>query len=570
MKRSLLSLVSLLVVTVMVAAPRTPEQALASARRFMQRQSSAQNFHAPANYSFSIAARSDAYFAVNTGNGFVIVSADDRLSEVLGWSDNGTFDPDNLPPAFSYYLGVYDKELEMVDVSEFSSSPHVASSPQQGTEDVYSDACSPLVSTLWGQGMPYNSYCPESSDSERCPTGCGATAMAQIMKYWEYPVSGTGSHSYSWKCTDCASGYNDEEQTLFADFNTTYDWTNMLNTYPSNNYTSTEAEAVAKLLYHCGVSVEMNYGYMTSYSNTGDIAQAICKYFGYGKDISIWEKSFLSMDTLKQRVHDELAAGRPLIVRGADPETGGHFFICDGFTRTGYFHFNWGWYGTCDGFYAITALNPSMYGQRYHYNDGLQFIGNIHPDPESTTQPMYGMGLDSLSFTPKTGTKDSIFTATAIQLRYKGIVESDCQVGVGLYDLNGNELQIIYSINASFEGHGWGWNSFYFWFRLPSPLADGTYVIDYAYLPNGSESASWTRVSHSTFSNGPIVITVSGESVTMQTPSAVERVTATLFNYDLPYEVYTLGGLRIDEKVSSLSSGAYILRQGNNVIKIVK
>ena len=224
-------------------------------------------------------------------------------------------------------------------------------------------AVSPLLSTTWNQTQYYNNLCPYNSYlGERTVTGCVATAMAQVMKYWNHPATGHGSHSYA------HSYYG----TLSANFGTTtYAWTSMPAQLTSSS-TTAQRTAVATLMYHVGVAMEMNYDVAANggsgalaYSN-GDpfepsAENALRTYFKYKsslRQVSIDDYSNADWSAL---LMSELNASRPILYSGRD-STGGHCFVCDGYDNGGQFHINWGWGGWCDGYYAIGSLNPSSGG----------------------------------------------------------------------------------------------------------------------------------------------------------------------------------------------------------------
>jgi hypothetical protein len=221
-----------------------------------------------------------------------------------------------------------------------------------------STAVSPLVQTKWDQSPYYNNLCPyDNSKGERTVTGCVATAMAQVMNYWEYPKKGTGFHSYN----------HSKYGTLNANFgSTTYDWANMPNELTSSSST-VQKNAVATLMYHCGVSVDMDYN-VSSEGGSGAYVissrspvthcteYALKTYFGYKTSIQGVQKADYTTTNWKNLLKAELDASRPIVYAGFGD--GGHCFVCDGYDNNDYFHFNWGWGGLYDGYFALNALIP--------------------------------------------------------------------------------------------------------------------------------------------------------------------------------------------------------------------
>ena len=352
-----------------LAAARTPQEAINIASDFI---SKADIRRAPAKDQSAqpkIAKSSSSYFAVNTGDSYVVVAADDRLPEVLGYSDNGSFDPNNMSPALQYWLECYDEQLAALD-NESAAQPRRATAVVQ-----------PLLKSQWSQSDPYYRQTPtyDAKGYYHCVTGCVATAMAQVMYYHKYPTKGKSSHSYSWVCDDPVG----QSATLSANFgNTTYDWANMTDTYKFQSYTTTQANAVATLMYHCGVSVDMNYGQNGSGAQTQKVPAALKNYFGYDANYQRIRKDMYSPDSLNSIIAAELKAKRPVLVSGSNDQ-GGHAFVCDGSDGSGYFHINWGWAGSNDGYYLLSLLTPSgkqgTGGTDKGYNKNTAFYIGLQP-----------------------------------------------------------------------------------------------------------------------------------------------------------------------------------------------
>ena len=351
-----------------------------------------------------------AFYVFNTQDGFVIVSADDCTTPILGYSNEGHFDMENIPIQLQEYLQGFVDQIEYGIENHVQADKRTAEQWErvrtngQLTNNRTDEVVEPLLTTKWDQGWPYNDLCPDGA-----VTGCMATAMAQIMKYWEWPLHGTSEHSYEWN-----------GQTLSANFGeTTYDWDNMLDKYYYNNteYTQEQIEAISTLMYHCGVAVNMQYSANGSGAYDVDAFYALMGYFNYSDEMN-YEGSLYFIDvTWKAKLKDCLDLRRPIFYSGqptqGSPNDKGHAFVCDGYDSNELFHFNWGWGGNCDGYFAIGALNP--YGSEYSYSNLAIF--NIHPQGETTyyainvsTDPVEG-GVVSGSGTYAHG--DSI-TLTAI------------------------------------------------------------------------------------------------------------------------------------------------------------
>ena len=303
------------------------------------------------------------FYVFNGERGFVIIAADDRVQPVLGYSFEGTFQTDMAESTLEW-LQAYDQEIQAVKDARIEASEEVKAAWVSLREDGTLPVCNrsevyPLVYTRWRQRSPYNMYCPDD-----CVTGCVAVAMAQLMKYWECPARGTGSHSY----------YHDTYGMLSANFGATeYDWDNMPVTVDDNS-SAEEKEAVATLLYHCGVSVDMNYSPDASSTPSTKVVEAMPSYFNYASSMSMVYKSDYTDNQWKQLLKSELDALRPMYYAGQSRAA--HAFICDGYDAYDLFHFNWGWGGANDGYYAIGALNPTGYGE---YNKWNYAIIDIKP-----------------------------------------------------------------------------------------------------------------------------------------------------------------------------------------------
>ncbi|MBR6492205.1 MAG: C10 family peptidase, partial [Bacteroidales bacterium] len=285
------------------------------------------------------------FYIFKNDEGFVIVSADDRTIPILAYSTEGTFETESIPENLAYWLSGYEQAIQAIIDEQAEPSEEIVRQWQEmleGNLPQHKDVVIPeLLSTKWDQDEPYNNLCPSGT-----VTGCVATAMAQIMKHWENPVHGTGSHSY----------YHPTYGTLSANFgNTTYDWDNMPATV---TVASPEAEqlAVATLMFHCGVSVNMMYGTSASSAYSEDVPYALESYFGYTTS-GILYKSNYSNSAWISLLKNELDAYRPIYYCGSGIY-GGHAFVCDGYDSDNKFHFNWGWSGNANGYYAIGNLNP--------------------------------------------------------------------------------------------------------------------------------------------------------------------------------------------------------------------
>ncbi len=302
------------------------------------------------------------FYVFNVGDhGFVMVSADDVYRPIVGYSDEGTFDADNINPELAYMLGelISGRSGKVLG----TPAPLVAAewdmvmnrgtllSLNGGRGVPY------LVQTKWDQGSPYNYYCPTGAGGPggRCYAGCVATAMSQIMKFWNFPAKGTGSHSYN------CPGHGQQS----ANFGVTdYDWDNMPEQI-RNSSPQVEIDAIATLMYHCGVSVDMMYAPDGSGSYSYLVPGAISSYFSYTNQSELRSRDNYSYDNWASMLKESFDMGWPLYYNGQSPE-GGHAFVCDGYNDANLFHFNWGWSGSGDGWFDFDQID-------YNSSDGAVF-----------------------------------------------------------------------------------------------------------------------------------------------------------------------------------------------------
>lgn len=329
-------------------------------------------------YTFSAKNETAFYVFDVDDNGFVIVSADDMFRPIVGYGKGETFDTTN--PEMMFYLNALasGRSLDRNKVSDVKVMDEWESLRKYGRLLSYNrgKVVDYLVQTKWNQNpAPYNSMCPAdpSGPGGHVYVGCVATAMAQIMKYWNYPTTGQSSHSYY------CPGYGTQTANFGA---TTYDWDNMLNSY-GQSYTPEQGNAVALLSYHCGVSVDMHYAVDGSGTSSAMVPDAIKQYFRYSTAANIQYKGNLAawLTTLKSG----LDKGWPMYYSGSEPEAdAGHAFICDGYDDEDYFHFNWGWAGSGDNWFLVGDIDYSAFNATITnfvptdvYNNAPQAPSNI-------------------------------------------------------------------------------------------------------------------------------------------------------------------------------------------------
>lgn len=323
-------------------------------------------------------------FSFNDGNGFIIVAADDCVTPILGFSATNGFRTDKMPAHIVHWLQGYEKEIAYwkehhSPIAAISGKGHQRTMRTQAGPQ--NDAVSPLISTTWDQSPYYNNLCPyDSYAGDYAVTGCVATATAQIMKYWNHPTTGWGSNSY----------YEDDFGTLSANFGTTtYAWSSMPNALSASS-TTAQVNAVATLMYHIGVAVEMDYSTEASsalnnhYSMEDASAELALKtYFKYDPAMHTVVQGDYSDAEWTALLKAELNNSRPVLYSGRD-STGGHSFVLDGYNNSDQFHINWGWGGWCDGYYTMGNLHPASGGtggnSSYTFDLGNKAVIGIQPN----------------------------------------------------------------------------------------------------------------------------------------------------------------------------------------------
>ena len=330
MKKFFLGFIALFVSLTVFGAPRTAEEAAIIAAQFTNQQPAFRHLHRAALTANDLrlahqtnkpSSNEAALYVFNKANdgGFVMVSADDNAVAILGYSDEGSFEVENINPNLQFWLGYYAERI--------ANAQPVAHKNRAIRKAIQATTVSPLLGNIkWNQGTPYYNMCPmDPVDNTRSYTGCVATAAAQIMKYYNWPTTGEGTKTYTW--TNDHGGSGTETVNFGA---TTYDWANMLDTYTSSA-NATQKNAVALLMYHVGVSCEMEYGGETtngSGSQTSKMRTGLVNYFRYKSTATYGNgKTHAQLATI---FTTELQNGRPILMGGDDGGQFGHEFVCDG------------------------------------------------------------------------------------------------------------------------------------------------------------------------------------------------------------------------------------------------
>lgn len=328
------------------------------------------------------------YVFPHDGNcGYTIVSGDDRMPEIVGYSTTDTYSEENMPDGMKHLMQAYEAMATALANGDAKAERCLAEKEALAADSTYRQPrVAPLLADVaWGQSEPYNNLCPMYDGQRRTVTGCVATAMAQLMIYYKYPqtlksdIPAYQTSSYQLNMPLVSAGER-------------YDWDNMLPQYSGSAYTAAQANAVAKLMYHCGLSAKADHGPSTGAWCTPYV---LVKYWGYDPDVikHLYREKF-SLREWTAILDAELQASRPVYYTGCSTTSGGHAFLCDGADGNGLYHINWGWSGWNNGYFDITVLNSDYSGAESAtapadgYNYTCKMIVGIMPDNGVADAPL--------------------------------------------------------------------------------------------------------------------------------------------------------------------------------------
>lgn len=398
--------------------------------------------------------------------GFIVASADDRAIPLLAYGEDTTFNPDSISPELEYWLREYGREMHAVE-----DIPHV----DQGITDP-KGAIEPLCKTKWNQFGPYYDMCSKAY-GRPVVTGCVATALAQVLKYHNWPEQGVGEITYR----------SDGKEFSFDYGATTFQWDKMLDSY-WRKAPEEDKEAVATLMYACGVAVGMHYHPGGSGADPAVMCGSLPVHMKYDRSIFNAQRMYYTLQEWVDLIYDQLAKKQPVQYSGYVSSGGGHSFVCDGYDKGGYFHINWGWGGASDGYYLLTSLSPDHRGigpaeARGGFNFNQDAIINIFPAGDTPSLPYYGvMNAGSFGVAQRwawTGREINIRGAywnTAPE-RIEG------RFGVAAVNEKGDTtLMPGYEIKDYWANEGRGGYSVH----IPKDIEPGTYTISPIFEYNGS------------------------------------------------------------------------------------
>jgi hypothetical protein len=405
-------------------------------------------------------------FTPAQGAGFMVLSADSDAEPMLGYSDSETFSAENLPDGLRYMLSYYAAEIDRLrDGGAARQSAATLSKVRPERE-----AIAPICHTKWNQDAPYSNLCPELNGTH-CPTGCVATALAQVLKTYEYPAKCTGgTYTYKW-----TSG----NMNLSLNYNTvTLDWENMLDTYDSTA-TDEQRTAVATLMKAVGYGVEMQYTASESGTHCYFVPTALLRNFRFDKTAHVESREWYTLIDWENMIYEVLAQGHGVYYDGVSNDDYGHAFVIDGYKSDGYFHVNWGWGGLSDGYFLLSALDPSEQGiggstQGYDFSQHIVVDLNTNSSTSAANVPLLFATYDNTygSTSVKAG---GVLTVKG-GFYNVGALEATGQMALKFVDTTTGETQ-YFAAGTTFTKLGVLYGYTQVNLRFPSALADGTYLM---------------------------------------------------------------------------------------------
>ncbi len=481
MKKLLISLTLLLGVAAAQAHPITPQQAAQRARMLSNALCHSEAQLTSLDTPTEVKGRDGAtatvlhptfyMYNVGQGDGFLILSGDDTMPEVIGYADRGQLpaDFDQLPPALQLYLNAYQNYVEGIRDGR-AEAPAKAHGVSTGTPIV-----DVLISARWGQERPFNTLCPKNDKLGQSVVGCVATAISQILYYWKWPETGKGKVEY----------VNDYGTSRVNFANSHYQWDIIKDKYVLSEVNTESGKAVAKLCYDCGVATRMDYNPSGSGAYSEHLLNALHENFRYrASTLSYYRRDCcISTADFYAYIKADLDQHRPVIFSaasstGSGGDAAGHCFVVDGYDSVDFLHVNWGWYGEGDGWFDIDIMDVYP----YEFNVDQSIITGIEPDREGTdTKPKqlaaYLMEAPTVAVTSAATTDE--FKVRIGEFYNVYPFSNTFYVGVGLFDLNDNLLEVIGHNSASEFLDAWSGYKTYgnMACRLNNTYANGTYLV---------------------------------------------------------------------------------------------
>lgn len=484
---------------------------------------------APANAKMKLVYKSHGKKADNnilyafdrgTANGFVVVAGDDRAPQILGYTDTGSFDISNMPENMRWWIQQYEQQMRYLQ-----DNPKARLTTPKRNANVVA----PLLGEIeWNQESPYNANCPymsyydednEETVSGKAPTGCVATALAQVMRYHKWPNESKGNISYTTYTL---------KQNITADLNATYNWDLMLPTYTGVTATDEQKAEVAKLMYNVGAALQSDYTPSGTGATDVDVVPTLVRYFNYDPGARYVQRDYTAVNLYEQGLINEIEAGRPVPYGGVTKKNEGHFFVLDGINEDGYYHINWGWGGLSNGYFLISSLDPDAQGVggststytafKYHqlYISGLQ-----KPQEESKTG--WNIMADDISKINDTYAKGDEINTT-IYDAYNNSCTYDtlkCKLYWDIYDAEGTIIEKNFIKNDTLALN-YGFDKLTTNFKIPADIADGEYTVKLDFTQAEDDYTEIHNVAMKAGANKYYKLNVEGDEVNVSTAAGLK------------------------------------------------
>lgn len=550
----------------LLAAPLTPEQALKRVQgNSALKMPSKSGISMKLSFSMQTQKGEPAVYIFDrpASSGYLIVSADDTATPLLGYADSGSFDANNMPHQLEWWLSEYASQIDYASANGIKNTY----APIANKKEI-----APLVKTKWNQGTPYNNLCP-SVNNIKCPSGCVATAMAQVMKFWNYPEVGTGRVTATLPSGGTGEGFINLAQKPF-------DWNNMIDSYSGYDYTNEQGNAVATLMQAAGYAAKMNYAPGGSGALSINAAISLSKNFKYNPNIQYLQRLYFNASEWNEIVYNELAAGRPILYGGQSTSVG-HEFVCDGYDGNGYFHFNWGWGGMSDGYFILDALNPNSVGTGGGagggYNSRQDIIIGIQPSSVETDVYLTQFGNLSASASGSNISLALNYNGNVGNWVNAGISAVKVRMGAEIVSVDNPEIKPQYvrlfsndidipaltlnGYNISYQGIKGNATV-----SIPSILPNGKYKVTVCTQDANKTDAPWTPVCTTNGAYNFVYVTKNGNSCSVENFNETEL---SIVSAEPTTQVYYENACRFRLSVKNnsnleLSGGFYpVLYDGN-------
>ena len=484
---------------------------------------------APANAKMKLVYKSHGKKADNnllyafdrgTANGFVVVAGDDRAPQILGYTDTGSFDISNMPENMRWWIQQYEQQMRYLQ-----DNPKARlTSPKRNVNVV-----APMLGEIeWNQESPYNANCPymsyydednEETVSGKAPTGCVATALAQVMRYHKWPNESKGNISYTTYTL---------KQNITADLNATYNWDLMLPTYTGVTATDEQKAEVAKLMYNVGAALKSDYTPSGTGATDVDVVPTLVRYFNYDPGARYVQRDYTAVNLYEQGLINEIEAGRPVPYGGVTKKNEGHFFVLDGINEDGYYHINWGWGGLSNGYFLISSLDPDAQGVggststytafKYHqlYISGLQ-------KPQEGSKTGWNIMANDISKINDTYAKGDEINTT-IYDAYNNSCSYDtlkCKFYWDIYDSEGTIIEKNFIKNDTLALN-YGFDKLTTNFKIPADIADGEYTVKLDFTQAEDDYTEIHNVAMKAGANKYYKLNVEGDEVNVSTAAGLK------------------------------------------------